>query len=148
MLTKDTRGVVFVVDASTTDWSDAAEYLYTVLLRIQKLQESSSAGKGARTFNVLIACNKSDLFTALPAQRVRKLLEHELGRIREAKARGIVGVGEEDREDEDWLGEGGSGDFTFESLEEVGCVVDFRLGSNRGDDGWRKQLNEWIGSCL
>jgi signal recognition particle receptor subunit beta len=144
MIAKDTRGVVFVVDASSQDWNDAAEYLYTVLLRVQKLQEART---DPPAFNVCVACNKGDLFTALPAQRVAKIMEQELDTIRQSKSKGIVGVGEEEKEDEDWLGQGGDKAFTFKSLEEFGCTVEFRQGSTKGD-GWRKQLGEWVGSCL
>jgi len=140
-----TAGVVFVVDSSAQEWRDAGEYLYAVLLRIQKLQEAR--GVKAKSFPVLVACNKSDLFTALPAARIRRLLEDEMGRVREARSRGIVGVGEEEREDDEWLGEGGSGSFTFEALEEAGIQVEFAGGSTLAD-GWRQPLGKWVGSCL
>ena len=140
-----TVGVVFVVDSSAQEWRDAGEYLYSVLLRIQKLQEAR--GAKMKAFPVLVACNKCDLFTALPAARIRRLLEEEMGTVREARSRGIVGVGEEDREDDEWLGEGGSGPFTFEALEEAGIQVEF-AGASTLADGWRQPLGKWVGSCL
>jgi signal recognition particle receptor subunit beta len=139
------RGAVFLVDSAAGGWEDAAGYLHDVLLRVQRLQERKGAKAGV--FRVLIACNKADLFTALPPSRVCGLLEEELGRVREAKSKGIVGVGEEDKEEADWLGEGGSGRFTFGGLEEVGIEVEFKGGSTT-NDGWRTGLGEWIGGSL
>ncbi|KAI5843238.1 signal recognition particle receptor beta subunit-domain-containing protein [Tricharina praecox] len=141
-----TKGVVFVVDSSAQEWRDAGEYLYSALLRIQKLQEARGT-KAKASFPVLVACNKSDLFTALPAARIRRLLEEEMGRVREARSRGIVGVGDEDKEDDEWLGEGGSAPFTFEALEDAGIQVEFAGGSTLAD-GWRQPLGKWVGSCL
>jgi len=54
---------------------------------------------------------------------------------------------QEDKEEADWLGEGGSGGFTFGGLEEVGIEVEFKGGSAI-DDGWRTGLGEWIGGSL
>jgi len=136
---------VFLVDSAAGGWEDAAGYLHDVLLRVQHLQERKGAKAGV--FRVLIACNKADLFTALPPSRVGSLLEEELGKVREARSKGVVGVGEEDKEEADWLGEGGSGGFTFGGLEEVGIEVEFKGGSAI-DDGWRTGLGEWIGGSL
>ncbi|KAF8251365.1 hypothetical protein K440DRAFT_496844, partial [Wilcoxina mikolae CBS 423.85] len=142
MISGDTRGVVFVLDASTQEWSDAAEYLYGVLLRVQKLLDTP--GNKRDVFPVLVACNKSDLFTALPAGRIRSVLKEELERVREGRSRGIVGVGEEE-EEVDVLG--GGGRFTFEALEELGVKVVFK-GASTLADGWRLALGEWVGESL
>jgi signal recognition particle receptor subunit beta len=142
MIAADTRGVVFVVDASAQEWSDTAEYLYGVLLRLQLLQDAP--GNKREGFPVLVACNKSDLFTALPAGRIRSVLEGEVEKVREGRSKGIVGVGEEEEEVEIL---GGVGRFTFESLEELGVKVVFK-GASTSKDGWRVPLGEWVGESL
>jgi len=142
MIAADTRGVVFVVDASAQEWSDTAEYLYGVLLRLQLLQDAP--GNKREVIPVLVACNKSDLFTALPAGRIRSVLEGEVEKVREGRSKGIVGVGEEEEEVEVL---GGVGRFTFESLEELGVKVVFK-GASTSKDGWRVPLGEWVGESL
>lgn len=149
LITAETRGVVFVLDAAASQqhWRDAAEYLYTVLLRIQHLLDAPGS-RQREGFPVLVACNKSDLFTALPPAKICTLLEAELNAVREARSRGIVRVGLEDSDEVvDLLGTSGKR-FSFAGLEEeVGIAVSFRGGSTRGD-GWRLPLGEWVGGCL
>lgn len=138
------RGLVFVVD-SADDMTKVAEYLHDVLLALQK-----RAGK--EKISLLIACNKNDLFTALPATRIKAMLEKEITRIRESRAKGlrdsgVAGVDAVDADDEnEWLGEGGKGEFKMEMMEEVGVDVTFKGGSvGKGDCAhWR----QWLGRCL
>lgn len=141
----ESHGVVFVVDSSSPDLGDAAEYLHAVLVSIQKLQAKKTGINAG--YPVLVACNKSDLFTALPAEKIKEILEAEITKVREAKSRGVVGVGQEDKDEDDWLGEGGSGAFTFDQLEDAGIVVDVKGGTVK-DDGWRFKLGEWFGQSL
>lgn len=75
LISADTKGVVFVVDSSAQGWHDAGEYLHAVLLRVQKVAAKRKDPNAL--FPVLVACNKSDLFTALPATRVRALLDRK-----------------------------------------------------------------------
>jgi signal recognition particle receptor subunit beta len=143
------RGVVFVVDASTSEWSDSAEYLHDVLLALQKLQQSKKTSDNM--FRVLVACNKADLFTALPAAKIKVLLGEEVGKVREAKSRGIVGMGNEDRDDaeDEWLGIVGSRkQFEFKELEEVGIEVEFAGGSTANGKSWKATLETWFGGAL
>ncbi|POR37524.1 Uncharacterized protein TPAR_02290 [Tolypocladium paradoxum] len=134
------RAVVFVVDAAALGERDAlapaAAYLYDVLLHLQKLATGSGERKAARAkaVPVLVAANKMDLFTALPAAMVRAHLETELTRIRASRSKGLLdsGVGVDDvgsEEQHGWLGEYGSEKFTFEQMREFDIDVDVVGGS-------------------
>ncbi|KAF8437416.1 signal recognition particle receptor beta subunit-domain-containing protein [Terfezia claveryi] len=142
--TSKIKGLIFVVD-SADEMTKVAEYLHDVLLALQK-----RAGKDK--ISVLIACNKNDLFTALPPTRIKAMLEKEITRIRESRAKGlrdsgVAGVDAVDADDEnEWLGDGGEGQFKMEMMEEVGVDVTFKGGSvEKGNCAhWR----QWLGSCL
>lgn len=140
------RGVIFVLDSSLTDVRGTAEYLYEILLALQR--SASATGPGAPK-KLLIACNKSDVFTALPASKIQKLLEEEITKMRVSRAKGVLDVeddGEGDMERE-WLGEGGEGLFEFKGMEEVGVEVEVKGGSVERKE-WKDRLGAWVGSCL
>ncbi|PHH66164.1 hypothetical protein CDD81_227 [Ophiocordyceps australis] len=127
--------VVFMVDAAALSERDAlastASYLYDVLLHLQK-RASAKSGKSA--IPLLVAANKMDLFTALPATVVKAQLEAELTRIRASKSKGLLdsGVGNEDigsEEHDDWLGEYGSKNFAFDQMREFNLDIDLVGGS-------------------
>ncbi|KAF8425706.1 signal recognition particle receptor beta subunit-domain-containing protein [Tirmania nivea] len=142
--TSKVKGLIFVVD-SADEMAKVAKYLHDVLLALQK-----RAGK--EKIRLLIACNKNDLFTALPATRIKVLLEKEITRIRESRAKGLrdLGVSEVDAiavdDENEWLGERGDGEFKMEMMEEVGVDVTVKGGSvDKGDCvHWR----QWVGNCL
>ena len=159
-----TRNIIFVVDAAdlsagSPGLRDAAEYLYDVLLAVQKAYESATTSR-SREMHVLVAANKMDLFTALPTEVVKKSLERELNTLRETRAKGIsavgtvgkgegLGGGEDEDEDKDVLGGMGSGSFSFASMQEFDCQVDVVCGNvSSGDgpgvDGWW----EWIANQM
>ncbi|KAI0115718.1 signal recognition particle receptor beta subunit-domain-containing protein [Nemania sp. FL0031] len=130
------RGVLYVLDAATLDDSlaDAATYLYDVLLALQKRAGSGSTSRPPNAVHVLVAANKIDLFTALPASLVRSNLEAELGRIRQSRSKGLLdsGVGTDEigsEEQDSWLGEYGSEKFTFGQMREFDIEVDVVGGS-------------------
>ncbi|TGJ79761.1 hypothetical protein E0Z10_g9002 [Xylaria hypoxylon] len=130
------RGIMYVLDAATLDDSlaDAATYLYHVLLALQKRTGSGSTSRSPNAVHVLIAANKLDLFTALPALLVRSQLEAELGRIRQSRSKGLLdsGVGTDEigsEEQDNWLGEYGSEKFTFGQMREFDIEVDVISGS-------------------
>lgn len=137
------RAVVFVVDAADADTlsADGAEYLYDVLLTLQKRAGASKSSRAPAAVPVLVAANKLDLFTALPAALVRSRLETELGRIRKTRSRGLleasVGTDEADVPDEgdDWLGQYGSEKFSFGQMREFDIDVDVIGGNVTGEDG-------------
>ncbi|KAH8147890.1 uncharacterized protein LAJ45_07991 [Morchella importuna] len=142
------RGVIFVLDSSLTDVRGTAEYLYDVLLAMQKVASASGA-TSSQPKRLLIACNKSDVFTALPAGKIQKLLEEEITKMRVSRSKGILDVEDdgEGNEEKEWLGEGGEGPFEFKAMEEVGVEVEVKGGSVEKKD-WKEKLSAFIGGCL
>lgn len=131
---------------------EAAEYLYEVLLMLQKRYTSAKSSKGPAETPVLIASNKTDLFTALPAPLVKTALEAEITRIRQTRAQGLLdsGVGKEDLGDEkEWLGAGGGSKFEFSQMEEFNVPVTIKGGNvmdnEKPDAG---QWWEWVAAQL
>lgn len=145
------RAVVFVVDAAALSepdvLADAAAYLYDVLLRLQKRMGSTKSSKAPPAIPVLVAANKTDLFTALPAKLVKSNLEKELGRIRRTRSKGLLdsGVGADDivaggDDADEWLGEYGSDEFKFAQMREFDIEVEVEGGAVLGEkanvDNW------------
>ncbi|KMU79978.1 hypothetical protein CISG_08138 [Coccidioides immitis RMSCC 3703] len=156
------RGVIFMVDAGTimneTELRDAAGYLHDVLLILQKrlAKSKTSVFRKLQDIPVLVAANKQDLFTALPANSVKERLEAEIEKIRQSKRKGVldadVSVGDDEQ---DVLGgDEGRQKFTFKLLEEdAGVKVTVVGGAVRPNDeadagAGVRQWEEWIGSCL
>ncbi|KAI9166484.1 Signal recognition particle receptor subunit beta [Paramyrothecium foliicola] len=145
------RAIVFVVDAAALSEHEAlahtASYLYDVLLHLQK--KASDKRKSKAPVPVLVAANKMDLFTALPAAMVKSHLEAEFTRIRASKSKGLLdsGVGMDDigSEDQDaWLGEYGSEKFSFSQLQEFDIDVEVMPGSVMGDSPGAEKWWWWI----
>ncbi|KAK0666917.1 signal recognition particle receptor beta subunit-domain-containing protein [Cercophora samala] len=148
------KAVVFMVDAAALADGDAlpatAEYLYDVLLTLQKRFHSRNGSRAPASMPVLVAANKLDLFTALPAALVKSSLEAELGRIRAARSKGLLdsGVGQDDLaagEEGDWLGGDGSEKFSFAQMMEFDVDVDVIGGSVTGDGPGAEKWWKWIG---
>lgn len=158
------KAVVFVVDAAALSepaaLAEAAAYLYEVLLALQRRMGATKTSKAPYAIPVLVAANKTDLFTALPAKLVKNNLEKELGRIRRTRSKGLLdsGVGQEElaaggEEADDWLGEYGSGDFKFDQMREFDTEVYVISGNIIGDgpgvDAWWKwmvsRISVWQG---
>ncbi|KAI3399889.1 hypothetical protein diail_5400 [Diaporthe ilicicola] len=151
------RAVVFVVDAAAVSepdvLADTASYLYEVLLALQRRMGSTRTSKAPYAIPVLVAANKTDLFTALPARLVRTNLEKELGRIRSARSKGLLdsgaggdGAGGDDADD--WLGEYGSAEFKFDQMREFDTEVDVVSGNIIGDGPGADAWWSWIGSRI
>jgi hypothetical protein len=150
-LTKNLRGIIFVVDAANLAAGEdglrqTSEYLHDTLLMLQKRLTSRKTSKAPKEMHVLVAANKTDLFTALPASMVRSTLEKEIGKIRESRAKGLldsaVGTGDSlDADADEWLGETGSGPFKFEQLAEFNVFVEL-LGGFVNDNG-RANVQKW-----
>jgi len=152
------KALVFVVDAAALADGDAlpstAAYLYDALLALQKRMGSGRGSKAPPSIPVLIAANKLDLFTALPAALVKSNLEAELGRLRKTKSKGLLdsGIGTDEadvaEENDDWLGEYGSEKFSFKQMLEFDIEVDVIGGNVVGDgpgvDKWWKWIAERI----
>jgi signal recognition particle receptor subunit beta len=133
------KALLFVVDAAALADADApalastAEYLYEVLITLQKRFHRRSGSRAPASVPVLIAANKLDLFTALPAALVKSNLEAELGRIRKARSKGLLDSGEagdggaaggEEEEGDGWLGGYGTEKFTFKEMMECDVEVE------------------------
>ena len=147
------------MDAATLSAGDeslrqTADYLHDILLILQKRTAGSKAMKALKEIPVLIAANKMDLFTALPAALVKSTLESEITKVRHSRSKGLLdsGIGMDegaDDEKDDWLGEVGSKDFKFTQLEEFDITVEVIGGIVTGNEGlatdkwWR-----WIAERL
>ena len=131
-----------------------AEYLHDLLLILQKRSTSSKTSKAPKEMPVLIAANKLDLFTALPARLVKTSLEAEITTIRSSRNKGLldsgIGMNEIDiGEEREWLGDGGEGKFEFSQMEEVNVPVSVAGGNVLGlDSSDVTQWWDWIGSNL
>lgn len=145
------RAVVFMVDAAALGEQDVlastASYLYDVLLYLQK--QATAKTKEAAHIPILIAANKVDLFTALPATLVKANLETELTRIRVSKSKGLLdsGVGMDDigsEEQDAWLGEFGSEKFSFKQMSEFDIDVQVTPGNVTGDGPGADKWWWWI----
>lgn len=147
------KAVIFMVDAAALDENlqQAADYLYDVLLALQKRMGTSKTSQAPKAVHVLVAANKTDLFTALPAALVKSNLEAELGRIRTSRSKGLLdsGVGIDDignEENDGWLGEYGAEKFVFSQMREFDMEVDVIGGSvleGNVDKWW-----DWISKHL
>ncbi|KAF4636314.1 hypothetical protein G7Y89_g1782 [Cudoniella acicularis] len=153
------KGIIFLADAAILSAGDeglrsTADYLHDVLLLLQKRMESKNkAAKKLKEIPILIAANKMDLFTALPAALVKSSLETEITKVRTSRSKGLLdsGIGMEDdsEEKDDWLGEVGSKDFKFSQMEEFDVLVEVAGGNVSGGEGpvvekwWR-----WIAERL
>jgi signal recognition particle receptor subunit beta len=115
-----------------------ADYLHDVLLILQKRMDNKKAVKQLKDIPILLAANKSDLFTALPAALLKNTLEVEITKVRTSRSKGLLdsGIGmEEDGEKDDWLGEVGSTAFKFKQMEEFDVTVEVAGGNVVGGEG-------------
>ncbi|KAG7291053.1 hypothetical protein NEMBOFW57_001063 [Staphylotrichum longicolle] len=155
------KAIIFLVDAAALADTDSpalaatAEYLYDVLITLQKRFHKRSGSRAPASVPVLVAANKLDLFTALPAALVRSNLEAELTRIRKTRSKGLLdsGVGvddvagarEEEEEGEGWLGGYGEGRFSFKEMMEFDVEVEVIGGNVVGEGPGAEKWWKWIG---
>ncbi|KIH87886.1 signal recognition particle receptor subunit beta [Sporothrix brasiliensis 5110] len=147
------KAVVYMVDGAALSedggLAAAASYLYDILLALQKRMSSTPSSKAPPGIPVLVAANKADLFTALPAALVRTQLEAELGRIRSTRSKGLLSsnVGADDvdstNEADEWLGEYGSKTFQFSQMREFDTEVDVIAGNVAGAEGAGPGVDKW-----
>ena len=150
------RGLIFVVDAaalsSAAGLTEAAMYLHDMLLALQKRHTTAKSSKGPSSIPVLIAANKLDLFTALPAQLVRSRLQDEITNIRATRAKGLLdsAANAEDGHDDEreWLGDGGEGAFDFKQMEEAEIEVAVLGGNVTGDKAHVDAWWNWIAQYM
>ena len=179
------QGIIFLVDAADLSSSSSssaaaaangdgsgdtnggeslrqtAEFLYELLITLQKRATSGRSSQRPAIPSVLIAANKLDLFTALPAPLVKSTLENEITQVRDSKNKGLLdsGVGMDDNnnkgvedsgERDHWLGEEGESKFTFAQLNEFGIGVTVKGGNVTGGEGGAdvEEWWDWIAGCL
>ena len=150
------KGFIFLVDAATLSAAEAglrqtADYLHDILLLLQKRMAGGKSSKALKEVPVLIASNKMDLFTALPAALVKSTLEAEITKVRTSRSKGLLdsGIGMDGADDDkdDWLGEVGSSDFKFSQLEEFDISIEVIGGNVLGAEGptvekWWRWISE------
>ncbi len=125
------------------------------MLLLQRRATGAKSSKAPAELPLLVAANKLDLFTALPAPLVKTALEAEITSVRNSRSKGLLdsGIGMGDTadpgEERDWLGDGGGGKFEFSQMEEFNVPVTVAGGNVAGSEGadvtkwW-----DWIGSHL
>ncbi|KAI9713630.1 MAG: hypothetical protein M1812_006602 [Candelaria pacifica] len=161
---QNVKGIIFVVDAANMSagaggraeggLTEAAEFLHDVLLFLQKRSTRSNTSKAPPHIPILIAANKLDLFTALPAPLVKTALETEINKIRASRSKGLldsgIGMGDADlNEEKEWLGEVGDGKFEFSQMEEFDIPVAVAGGNVAGTDEPNvRRWWDWIGSNM
>lgn len=156
------KALIFLVDAAALSDPDSgalaatASYLYDVLLALQQRFHRRSGSRAPASVPVLVAANKADLFTALPAALVRSQLEAELGRIRKSRSKGLLdsGVGADDvdaaggaggEEADGWLGGYGTEKFSFKEMMEFDVEVEVLGGNVLGEGPGAEKWWKWIG---
>ena len=118
-----------------------------MLLALQRRHTSAKTSKGPLSIPVLIAANKLDLFTALPAQLVKIKLQDEITNIRATRAKGLLDSAadvEGDDEEREWLGDGGEGPFDFGQMRESEVDVVVSGGHVTGDKADMDAWWDWI----
>ena len=157
------RGIIYMLDAATLSGNealrDAATYLHDALMVLQQrvYKGGSFVTRKVNHIPVLVAANKQDLFTALPAEAVKAKLEEEIERYRQSKRKGLLDASENptgDDEPEVLGGDEGERKFSFKMLEEeVGVSVTVLGGAVKSDEGADpsagvRKWEEWVASCL
>lgn len=133
--------------SSAAGLTEAATYLHDVLLALQKRHTTAKSSKGPSSISVLVAANKLDLFSALPAQLVKLKLQDEITKIRATRSKGLLDSGagvEGEDEEREWLGEGGEGAFEFKQMEESEIEIIVSGGNVTGDKPHVQEWWKWI----
>lgn len=118
--------------------TEAAQYLHDLLMVLQTTYTKARTSKGPAEMPVMIAANKLDLFTALPAKLVKASLEAEVTKLRASKTKGLLdsGIGMDDLvEEQEVLGGNGEGKFEFKLMEEYNVPIEVIGGNVLGADG-------------
>ncbi|KAI8982243.1 signal recognition particle receptor, beta subunit [Mycotypha africana] len=129
-----TRCIIYVIDSTTVNRQirPVAEYLYDILAK-PKVQK--------QRIPILIACNKSDMITALPVEKIKTLLEAEMNRLRATRTARVeqqqADVDDEE-EQEAYLGYEGE-NFKFDHVDNT---VDFESCSVEKQE--LDNIKDWI----
>ena len=152
------KGIIFVVDAAnvalgSSGLKEAAEFLHDILLILQKRSAAVKRSRVGTNIPILIAVNKLDLFTAIPALLVKSALEQEVSNVRTSRSKGLLdsGIAMHDGdvgEEKDWLGHGREGQFDFSQLDEADISVTVAGGNVTGDRVDVTKWWDWMGNNL
>lgn len=133
------KGIIFMLDAASgpDGIRAAAESLFKLLLRT----EQRNGG-----VDLMIACNKADVFNVIPAARIKTALEEEIQAIRATRAKGLgevanAGSLDDDNDDDgSWLG---GETFQFANLD---CEVSISDGSvaTNNVEAWKRWVEEIV----
>jgi signal recognition particle receptor subunit beta len=145
--------LIYVVDSAVVSASagltEAAEYLHDVLLLLQKRHTQGKTSKDPNAVPVLVAANKQDVFSSMPAGLVKSKLEEEIAKVRQTRSKGLLdsGIGMDEGgggdEEANWLGEYGAKEFRFQQMEEHGVDVKVVGGNVRGEGEEKGAVGEW-----
>lgn len=130
---KNIKGLIYLIDSSIDpkNFQQVSKLLYEILL----ISERRPGG-----IDILVACNKSDLFSARQANKIKDLLEQEIDSIRRLNSSNISKVDESNEEDEN-LGQSINSKFKFENLEGNVDVVSGSVLKNKLDK-WECWIDE------
>ena len=137
--------------SSSADGTDSlrltTEYLHDILLLLQT-RSSKLGAKDGKGLPLLLAANKLDLFTALPAALVKSGLEKEITKVRDSRSNGLLdsGVGMVDSsfaEEKDILGESMHEPLKFSQMAESRIQITVEGGNVLGADG--PSVERWWG---
>lgn len=71
---KNVKGIIFMVDSSNFDAFEVSRMLFEILTQTELLPNG---------VDILLACNKQDLFQSKPVFKIRQLLETEMNNLKE-----------------------------------------------------------------
>ena len=136
---KETGLVVFVLDSSSIfkNASAVAKQFHDLLQLLVHRQSNE--------IHILVACNKSDSFTTMPAKSIQDKLTTELASLATDSSAQLrtVAASDDDEASNELLGFTSTDKFTFEKLEQYkGIAVTFLSGSAL--KGKTEDWGEWI----
>ena len=129
------KGLIFMVDATIDPkkLTTTAEFLVDIL--------SITESRSEKGIDVLIACNKSESFTARPSSKIQDALENEVQKVIERRRKSLNEVERKINEEEEEEAENvldvlqSTHGFKFANLE--GSVIAFEGSVNK------KRISEW-----
>lgn len=136
----EVQGIIYLIDSSNFD-SKACHQVAEDLLELLNITESKPNG-----IDLLVFANKNDLFTSKKSEKIKELLEIEIGKIHELKLHGLSKVDTSMNNDSNDINDNDNldltiknGKFQFQLLE---GNVDFSQG-NIFKDKW-STINDWL----
>ncbi|ODV93716.1 hypothetical protein PACTADRAFT_4619 [Pachysolen tannophilus NRRL Y-2460] len=120
---KNCKGIIFVLDSSSINEFEIGKMLYEILSKTEFLPNG---------VDILVACNKSDLFQSKPVFKIKEILEAEMNKIRINNSKNINKIDSSEGD----IVDGGEEDFlTISSGSGSGSVLISKKLTN-GNVGW------------